>query len=112
VAKGGWESLVVLGSGWTQGVDARSGCHDDEVDERNVVSKPEMLAGISLPFVEARAWLMRFTLSHFRVPETKNTFLTRSLECLETLFFVLSWTFGEYIAMWHVVAGCLRWSHK
>ena len=35
-----------------------AGCHDGEVDERDVVSKPEMLASISLPFVEARACLM------------------------------------------------------
>jgi hypothetical protein len=41
------------------GVDDSVRCHGDEVDERDVVSKPEVLASISLPFVEARAWLMR-----------------------------------------------------
>ena len=45
---------IVGGSGIRimQGVDGGVGCHGDEVDERDVVSKPEMLASISLPFVK------------------------------------------------------------
>ena len=75
-----------------------TGFHDELVDERNVLSRPEMLASISLPFVEARACLMRLRcLEILALLETKNTFLTRSLECLGNVFFVLSWTFGEFL---------------
>jgi hypothetical protein len=56
-----------------------------------VVSKPEVRASISLPFVGARACLMRLRcLEILGLIETKKTFLTRSLECLGKAFFVLS----------------------
>jgi hypothetical protein len=65
--------------------------HDEVVDERDVVSKPEVRASISLPFVGARACLMRLRcLEILGLIETKKTFLTRSLECLGKAFFVLS----------------------
>lgn len=35
-----------------QGVGSGAGCHDVEVDERDVVSEPKMLASISLSFVK------------------------------------------------------------
>ena len=58
-----------------QGVGGWVGYHDLEVDERDVVSKPEMLASISLPFVEARACLMSpRCLEILALLETKKPF--------------------------------------
>ena len=75
------------------------------MDERDVVSKPEMLASISLPFVEARACLMSpRCLEILALLETKKPFSIRSLESLRIFsLFCL----GFLASARHVGSECL-----
>ena len=75
------------------------------MDERDVVSEPEMMASISLPFVEARACSNEpRCLESLGLLETKNMFLTRGLERPADLLFVLSWSLASAC---HVGFECL-----